>query len=97
MIAFMAATAQAQAEATKAAQKAAITFAKRQPEVKHRGRKPSYSRARCDILRTMLNRHQGCQRHCHGRRANAPNGLSNEAKPGCCRSGAGDVAILRKE
>src|SRR5664279_5593173 len=59
MIAFMAATAQAQAEATKAAQKAGIAHAKQQPEVKYRGRKPSYSRAQLDIVRTMLNQHQG--------------------------------------
>jgi putative DNA-invertase from lambdoid prophage Rac len=59
MIAFMAATAQAQAEATKAAQKAGIAYAKQQPEVKYRGRKPSYTRAQFDIVRTMLNQHQG--------------------------------------
>src|SRR5664279_6387451 len=59
MIAFMAATAQAQAEATKAAQKARIAHAKQQPEVKYRGRKPSYTRTQFEIVRTMLNQHQG--------------------------------------
>lgn len=59
MIAFMAATAQAQAEATKAAQKAGIAYAKQQPEVKYRGRKPSYTRAQFDIVRSMLDQHQG--------------------------------------
>jgi putative DNA-invertase from lambdoid prophage Rac len=60
MIAFMAATAQAQAEATKAAQKAGIAYAKQQPEVKNRRRKPSSTPARSfDIVRTMLDQHQG--------------------------------------
>jgi putative DNA-invertase from lambdoid prophage Rac len=59
MIAFMAATAQAQAEATKAAQKAGIAHAKQQAEVKYKGRKPSYTRAQLDIVRTMLDQYQG--------------------------------------
>jgi DNA invertase Pin-like site-specific DNA recombinase len=59
MIAFMAATAQAQAEATKAAQRAGIAHAKQKSEAKYRGRKPSYTRAQFDIVRTMLDQHQG--------------------------------------
>jgi putative DNA-invertase from lambdoid prophage Rac len=59
LIGFMAAAAQAQAEATKAAQKAGIAHAKQQPEVKYRGRKPSYTRAQLDIVRSMLDQHQG--------------------------------------
>jgi putative DNA-invertase from lambdoid prophage Rac len=59
MIAFMAATAQAQAEATKAAQKAGIAYAKQQPDIRYKGRKPSYTRAQFDIVRTMLDQHQG--------------------------------------
>jgi putative DNA-invertase from lambdoid prophage Rac len=59
MIAFMAATAQAQAEATKAAQKAGIAYAKQKSEAKYRGRKPSYTRAQFDIVRAMLDQHQG--------------------------------------
>jgi putative DNA-invertase from lambdoid prophage Rac len=59
MIAFMAATAQAQAEATKAAQKAGIAYAKQQPAMKYRGRKPSYTRTQFDIVRTMLDQQQG--------------------------------------
>ena len=59
LIAFMAATAQAQAEATKSAQKAGIAHAKQQAEVKYSGRKPSYTRAQFDIVRTMLDQHQG--------------------------------------
>lgn len=43
MIAFMAATAQAQAEATKEAQKAGIEAAKETPD-KYRGRRPSFTR-----------------------------------------------------
>jgi DNA invertase Pin-like site-specific DNA recombinase len=59
LIGFMAATAQAQAEATKAAQKAGIAHAKQQPEVRYKGRKPSYTREQFDIVRTMLDQHQG--------------------------------------
>jgi putative DNA-invertase from lambdoid prophage Rac len=59
MIAFMAATAQAQAEATKAAKKAGIAFAKQNSEAKYRGRKPSYTRVQFDTARAMLNRQQG--------------------------------------
>jgi putative DNA-invertase from lambdoid prophage Rac len=59
MIAFMAATAQAQAEASKAAQKAGIAHAKQKAEVKYKGRKPSYSREQFDIVRTMLDQQQG--------------------------------------
>jgi DNA invertase Pin-like site-specific DNA recombinase len=59
LIGFMAATAQAQAEATKAAQKAGIAHAKQQPELKYRGRKPSYTRIQFDIVRAMLDQHQG--------------------------------------
>jgi putative DNA-invertase from lambdoid prophage Rac len=59
LIGFMAATAQAQAEATKAAQKAGIAYAKQQPEVRYRGRKPSYSRVQFDTIRVMLDQQQG--------------------------------------
>jgi putative DNA-invertase from lambdoid prophage Rac len=59
LIGFMAATAQAQAEATKAAQKAGIAHAKQQPEVRYKGRKPSYTREQFDIVRTMLDQQQG--------------------------------------
>ncbi len=59
LIAFMSATAQAQAEASKAAQKAGIAYAKQQADVKYRGRKPSYTRAQFDIVQTMLGQHQG--------------------------------------
>jgi putative DNA-invertase from lambdoid prophage Rac len=58
LIGFMAATAQAQAEASKAAQKAGIAYAKQQPENRYKGRKPSYTRAQFDIVRTMLDQHQ---------------------------------------
>jgi putative DNA-invertase from lambdoid prophage Rac len=45
MIGFMAATAQAKADATKEALKAGIAYAKQQPENRYKGRKPSYTRA----------------------------------------------------
>lgn len=57
LIAFMAATSQAQAEATKEAQKAGIAYAKA-AEGKYLGRKPSYDRktfeAVCEALRGSL-------------------------------------------
>ena len=54
LIAFMAATAQANAEAIKEAQRGGIALAKAQGEKKYLGRKPSYTReqfaAVCDML-----------------------------------------------
>jgi DNA invertase Pin-like site-specific DNA recombinase len=54
LIAFMAATAQAQAEATKEAQRAGIEHAKASDGPKYRGRKPSYSREQFQAVRDML-------------------------------------------
>lgn len=53
LIAFMAATAQAQAEATKEAQKAGIEAAKGDRE-RYRGKKPTYDREGLDRVRDML-------------------------------------------
>lgn len=53
LIAFMAATAQAQAEATKEAQRAGITAAK-EDEVKYLGRKPSYARNDFTTVQEMI-------------------------------------------
>jgi DNA invertase Pin-like site-specific DNA recombinase len=53
LIGFMAATAQAQAEATKEAQKAGIAAAK-DDEAKYRGRKPSFTRKELTIVQDML-------------------------------------------
>ncbi len=53
LIAFMAATAQAQAEATKEAQRAGIAHAAGIAE-KYRGRKPSYTRAQLEAVRDGL-------------------------------------------
>jgi hypothetical protein len=54
LIAFMAAIAQAQAEATKAAQRAGIEHAKRREERVYLGRKPSFTRAQLDHARALL-------------------------------------------
>lgn len=54
LIAFMAATAQAQAEAAKEAQRAGIKHAKANDVNKYRGRKPSYSREQFNAVRDML-------------------------------------------
>jgi putative DNA-invertase from lambdoid prophage Rac len=53
LIAFMAATAQAQAEATKAAQRAGIEHAKAKGDG-YRGRKPSYTREQMAVVQNML-------------------------------------------
>ena len=58
LIAFMAATAQAQAEATKAAQKAGIAAAKTDVR-KYRGKKPSFDRKRFDLVRDLLTKSTG--------------------------------------
>jgi DNA invertase Pin-like site-specific DNA recombinase len=60
LIAFMAATAQAQAEATKEAQRAGIEHAKaKEAESPYRGRKPSYTRTQFQTVRDMLNQEAG--------------------------------------
>ena len=53
LIAFMAASAQAQAEATKEAQRAGIEAAKKD-KTKYRGKKPSYDRETLDSVTDML-------------------------------------------
>jgi DNA invertase Pin-like site-specific DNA recombinase len=53
LIAFMAATAQAQAEATKEAQRAGIAAAKADG-AKYRGKKPSYDRETLQLVLDML-------------------------------------------
>jgi DNA invertase Pin-like site-specific DNA recombinase len=55
LIAFMAATAQAQAEATKEAQRAGIAHAKANGDARaYKGRKPSYSRKQFESAQAML-------------------------------------------
>ena len=55
LIAFMAATAQAQAEATKEAQRAGITHARANGDaLTYKGRKPSYSRKQFESAQAML-------------------------------------------
>jgi DNA invertase Pin-like site-specific DNA recombinase len=54
LIGFMSATAQAQAEATKAAQAAGIAHAKATDDKAFRGRKPSYTRDQLDSIVTAL-------------------------------------------
>lgn len=54
LIAFMAASAQSQAEATKEAQRAGIDHAKAQEPTKFLGRKPSYDRKQLDVILKWL-------------------------------------------
>ncbi|MGU3284626.1 recombinase family protein [Methylobacterium mesophilicum] len=58
LIAFMAATAQAQAEATKEAQRAGIDHAKAREDA-YRGRKPSFTREQFDAVRGALGQGTG--------------------------------------
>ncbi|SPF77603.1 recombinase family protein [Pseudoprimorskyibacter insulae] len=53
LIAFMAATAQAQAEVMKEAQRAGIEHAKTERPEAYRGRKPSYNREQLNLVRDM--------------------------------------------
>jgi putative DNA-invertase from lambdoid prophage Rac len=55
LIAFMAATAQAQAEATRAAQRAGIEHAKQSDDRKYLGRKPSFTHEQLITVRNLLN------------------------------------------
>jgi putative DNA-invertase from lambdoid prophage Rac len=55
LISFMAATAQAQGEATKDAQRAGIAHAKATSEQKYRGRKPSFTRDQFNQVVTLIN------------------------------------------
>src|SRR6185369_8683345 len=56
LIAFMAATAQAQAEATKAAQRAGIEHAKAAGDRAYKGRKPSYTRDQLVLVNDLLSK-----------------------------------------
>jgi DNA invertase Pin-like site-specific DNA recombinase len=58
LIGFMAATAEAQAEATKSAQRAGIEHAKASGE-RYKGRKPSFTREQFEIVRDMLGLDEG--------------------------------------
>lgn len=58
LIGFMAATAQAQAEATKEAQRAGIDHAKARDDA-YRGRKPSFTRVQFDAVRDALGKGTG--------------------------------------
>jgi putative DNA-invertase from lambdoid prophage Rac len=60
LIGFLAATAQANAEAIKEAQRGGIALAKaKQGEMKYRGRKPSYTRSQLATVRDMYGRAAG--------------------------------------
>ena len=54
LIAFMAAMAEAQAEATREAQRAGIAHARATEPQSYRGRKPSFDREKLDVIRNML-------------------------------------------
>ena len=54
LVAFMAAMSQAQAEATKAAQRAGIEHAKQKDDRAYLGRKPSFTRQQFETLRGIL-------------------------------------------
>jgi DNA invertase Pin-like site-specific DNA recombinase len=60
LIGFLAATAQANAEAIKEAQRGGIALARaKEGETKYRGRKPSYTRSQLEAVRDMVGRSAG--------------------------------------
>lgn len=59
LLGFMAAMGEAQAEATKAAQKAGIAHAKASEPNSYKGRKPSFTRGQVETVRDMLARGDG--------------------------------------
>lgn len=59
MISFMAASAQAQVEATKEAQKAGIASAKEKPGDAYKGRKPSFNRAQYGMVIDLMTKGAG--------------------------------------
>lgn len=59
LIGFMAAQAEAQAQATKEAQKAGIAYHKEKSPEKFRGRKPSFSRDQFEEIRSLMEAGQG--------------------------------------
>jgi DNA invertase Pin-like site-specific DNA recombinase len=73
LIAFMAAMAQAQAEATKSAQRAGIDHSRMVKPSAYLGRKPSYDRAAFDRIKLALD-------------SASPPSLSVIARPSACRS-----------
>jgi hypothetical protein len=95
LIAFMAATAQAQAEATKAAHRAGIEHAKQHGERTYLGRKPSYTRQQYDRARPAR---PGGRRYRTGRqgdRADAADGLPHQGRPSERRGCLGRLGSLR--
>ena len=59
LIAFMAATAQAQAEATKEAQRAGIAHAKAAEDGRYKGRKPTFDRKQYELVCDLLTQGKG--------------------------------------
>jgi putative DNA-invertase from lambdoid prophage Rac len=79
LIAFMAATAQAQAEATKEAQRAGIAHAKANGDtITYKGRKPSYSRKQLESAQAMLGKSASVGEVARSTGPYAPNGLPHQ-------------------
>jgi DNA invertase Pin-like site-specific DNA recombinase len=91
LIAFMAATAQAQAEATKEAQRANIEHARGKAENPYRGRKPSYSREQFRRVREILgSAGNGPAARCRGSRSHSATAAGITSTGERSRSAAGD-------
>ena len=79
LIAFMAATAQAQAEATKEAQRAGIAHARANGEANvYKGRKPSFNRKQFESAQTMLGKIRKRWRSREKYRAHAADSLPHQ-------------------
>jgi hypothetical protein len=90
LIGFMAATAQAQAEATKEAQRAGIEHAKANGE-SYRGRKPSYDRDQLAMVQDMLGQSANIIAIAKANQPEPTNGLPHQGRSRCGRGCTGDV------
>jgi DNA invertase Pin-like site-specific DNA recombinase len=78
LIGVMAATAQAQAEATKAAQRAGIEHAKQNDQRTYLGRKPSFTREQLEEVRFMLSADRGYRSDRQGDRPDPADGVPDQ-------------------
>ena len=83
LIAFMAAMAEAQAVATKEAQRAGIAAARATGRA-YRGRKPSYNRKQLDVVNRMLSTGRRGFSHFEGDGTYPPGGAADQGQPSRC-------------
>jgi putative DNA-invertase from lambdoid prophage Rac len=82
LIGFMTATAQAQAEATEAAQQAGIEHPKAKDGTAYLGRKPSYARQQFTVVRHAGTRRGRCRPHRQGNRPQPADCVPDQGRSG---------------